>query len=245
MAKKKSKKKLTTNQALWEEEYRKLKNRVYYWKRKYHAIPELPEKPKRIYKKDIEELKNFVWRKIPEEKKQEWRKEYARRYEEKSPEVYEKKPKYSPPTEKDYLRNIDRSQNKPPKPNFEEDEDGYKETVVSREEIEIWIEKNIYNITYDRENDGAKELLENLVLEAADAYGDYEGYLNYLESRSQELTTLAEFIIKYHNKNSLEKQEEQPKIQQFATILNLGRPLTPSQSERLENDGWVSFDYND
>lgn len=241
-----AKKNPTPNQKAWDEEFRKLKNRVRDWKRKFHAIPDLPEKPKRITKKDIEKLKNFKWRKIGEELKRSWRKEYERQYEEKSPEVYEEKPSYSPPTEQDYYDNDDYYDNKTPDADYEEDEDGYQETVVSREEIEQWIEINIGTITVDRELDGVREQLEALVLEAADSYGNYEGYLNYLEENSGTLTNLAQKAMNgYKGKNDKIYQEDSGAVSEFATVLNLGRPLAQSQSERFTDEGWVSFDFND
>lgn len=246
-----AKKRLTENQQEWNKEYKNLKRRVKSWVKKFHAVVELPQKPERIYKKDIERLKQTTWKNISETEKKQARKEYEYRYENKIPEVYIPKPAYTPPTEQDYFNNPDYGEDydrewEEQHPSWDEpDEDGYTETVVSRDEIEAWIDANIYSISYERENEGVKEFLENLVLEAADAYGDYEGYLNYLEANADRLNKLAEKAVKYHKKGSPEKQEEQSAISEFATILNLGRPLTPSQAERLENEGWVSFDFND
>lgn len=246
-----AKKKLTPRQQEWETEYKKLQRRVRDWKRKFHAVPDLPVKPERITKKDIERLKQFKWKNISEAEKKQWRQEYEYRYENKMPEVYQPKPPYTPPTEEDFIKNISFEDLEHEKQfvddtYYEEpDEDGYAETVVSRDEIEAWVDRNIYSISSEHENEGVKEFLENLVLEAADNYGDYEGYLNHLEANADRLNKLAEKAVKYHKKNSPEKQEEQSAVNEFATILNLGRPLTQSQAERLENEGWVSFDFND
>lgn len=246
-----AKKKLTPRQQEWETEYKKLQRRVRDWKRKFHAVPNLPIKPERITKKDIERLKQFKWKNISEAEKKRWRQEYEYRYENKMPEVYQPKPSYIPPTEQDYFNNPDYGEDydrewEEQHPDWEEpDEDGYTEPAVSRDEIEAWIDRNIYSISSEHENEGVKEFLENLVLEAADNYGDYEGYLNHLEANADRLNKLAEKAVKYHKKNSPEKQEEQSTVNEFATILNLGRPLTQSQAERLENEGWVSFDFND
>jgi hypothetical protein len=46
-----AKKKLTPRQQEWQKEYEKLKRRVRDWKRKFHAVPDLPIKPERITKK--------------------------------------------------------------------------------------------------------------------------------------------------------------------------------------------------
>lgn len=245
-----AKKKLTPRQREWETEYKKLRRRVRDWKRKFHAVPDMPVKPERITKKDIERLKQFKWKNISEAEKKQWRKEYEYRYENKMPEVYQPKPPYTPPTEQEFLDNLSLDELEHEKqflePDSDEpDEDGYTETVVSRDEIEAWIDANIYSISSDRENEGVKELLENLVLEAADACGDYEGYLNHLEANADRLNKLAQKAVKYRRRGSPEKQEEQSAVSEFATILNLGRPLTTSQAERLENEGWVSYDFND
>lgn len=248
-----AKKKLTPNQKEWEKEFEKLKRRVGDWRRKFHAIADLPQKPERITKKDIDYLKQFKWRNIAEDIKKRWRKEYEYKYENKSPEVYQPKHLYIPPTEQEYYRGITLEELEHEKQFVDDtgydepDEDGYTEIVVSRDEIEEWIERNIDSITVDIEVDGMRERLENIVLEAADAYGDYSTYLEQLELHASELIHLAERAmvgyIDYQEKKV--KQQDQAALNQFATILNMGRPLSQAQSERLENEGWVSFDFND
>ena len=234
----------------WNTEMMRLLDRAGDWVRKFHAVADIPTKPDRATAKAIQQIKEMVWKKTDEPTKKQWRKEYEYRYENKMPEVYIPKLPYNPPTETDFINNNipEAPQSLPPslgELDDKPDEDGYTETVVSRDEIEAWIDANIYSISSERENEGAKELLEKITLEAADAYGDYEGYLNHLEANADRLNKLAEKAVKYHKKGSPEKQEEQSAIAEFATILNLGRPLTPSQAERLENEGWVSYDFND
>ena len=246
-----AKKRLTPRQQEWETEFKKLQRRVREWKRKFHAIPDLPQKPERVTKKDIERLKQFKWKNIEEAVKKRWRKEYEYQYENKMPEIYVPKPPYTPPTETDFYDNLDYGDDydrewEEQHPDWEEpDEDGYRETVVSRDEIEAWIDANINSISVDKEIPGMKERLGNLVLEAADAYGDYDEYLNYLEEHAAQLTASAEKAIKYKRKWESGYQEESTTVSEFATILNLGRPLSQHESERLENEGWVGFDFND
>lgn len=246
-----AKKKLTPNQKEWEKEFEKLKRRVGDWRRKFHAIADLPQKPERITKKDIDYLKQFKWKNVAEAIKKRWRKEYEYKYENKSPEVYKPKHLYTPPTEQDYYDNnapseTDNDNDFITGQDEEPDEDGYTETVVSQDEIEAWIERNISSITVDVELDGVREKLENIVLEAADAFGDYASYLDYLEQHASELTKLAESAIAgYIGYKGKVYQQDPSALNQFATILNTGRPLSQSQSERLENEGWVSFDFND
>lgn len=244
-----AKKRLTPRQKEWETEYKKLKRRVSDWKRKFHAVPDLPIKPERITKKDIERLKQFKWKNISESEKKQWRREYEYRYENKMPDVYQPKLPYTPPTEDDYYKNPDiipETRGDSPWEDEEPDEDGYTETVVSRDEIEAWIDANINTITVDRELDGIREQLNNLVLEAADAYGDYGEYLSYLESNADTLNKLAEKAMSgYRGKGGKIYQEDSSALSEFATVLNLNRPLSQSQSERLQDEGWVSFDFND
>lgn len=249
--KKKNKNKLTDNQKEWQKEFNNLKRRAGDWLRKFHVVVDLPQKPERIYKKDIEYLKQLTWRKISEATKKVWRREYEYKYENKSPDVYQPKHLYTPPTEQDY-NNPDYDEDydsewEEQHPSWDEpDEDGYTETVVSRDEIEAWIERNISSITVDVELDGAREKLENIVLEAADSYGEYSLYLGYLEQHASELTKLAESAIAgYIGYKGRVYQQDPFALNQFATILNMGRPLSQAQSERLENEGWVSYDFND
>lgn len=246
-----AKKRLTPRQQEWEIEFKKLQRRVREWKRKFHAVPDLPQKPERITKKEIERLKQFKWKNIEESVKKRWRKEYEYRYEQKDEEVYQPKLPYTPPTEQDFLNNISFDELEHEKqfiePDYEEpDEDGYTETVVSRDEIEAWIDANINTITVDRELDGVREQLNSLVLEAADSYGDYGDYLNYLEQNASRLNNLAQKAMSgYRGKGGKIYQEDSGALAEFATVLNLNRPLDQSQSERLENEGWVSYDFND
>lgn len=243
---------LTPRQKEWETEYKKLKRRVSDWKRKFHAIPDLPIKPERITKRDIERLKQFKWKNIPEAEKKQWRREYEYRYENKMPDVYQPKLPYNPPSEQDFYKNItqeelDYERQFVDDTWYEEpDEDGYTETVVSRDEIEQWINENINTIAVDRELDGVREQLSSLVLEAADAYGDYGKYLSYLEDNADTLNKLAEKAMSgYRGKGGKIYQEDSSALSEFATVLNMNRPLSQSQSERFENEGWISYDFND
>lgn len=247
-----AKKRLTPRQKEWETEYKKLKRRVSDWKRKFHAVPDLPIKPERITKKDIERLKQLKWKNISEAEKKQWRREYEYRYENKMPDVYQPKLPYNPPSEQDFYNEITPEQLEYEKQFVddtyweESDEDGYTETVVSRDEIEAWINENINTIAVDRELDGVREQLSALVLEAADAYGDYGEYLSYLEDNADTLNKLAEKAMSgYRGKGGKIYQEDSSALSEFATVLNGNRPLTQSQSERFENEGWISFDFND
>ena len=238
----------------YEEAYKRYENRIKSWTKKFHAVvKQIPKVKftKNISEKSIERLEKQKWSHYSERKKKEARKEYEIQYENRMPAVYKPKPVYTPPTEQDYFNNPDYGDDydrewEEQHPGWDEpDEDGYTETVDSRAEIMAWIDRNIYGITVERENEGAREQLERLVIEAADAYGDDNAYYIYLENNTARLNQLAEQVIKYHRKGSYGYQEETVALTEFATILNLGRPLSPHESERLENEGWVGFDFND
>ena len=234
----------------YEKAYENYQKRRIRWVEKFHAVvKEIPhvKYAKNITEKSIERLQKEVWPKISEKAKKKARKEYERLYEEGAEGIYFPKPPYKPPTEHEYMKipYQDILPKTAPPVNEEPDDDGYKEPVDSRAEIMAWIDRNIYSITVERENEGAKEKLERLVIEAADQYGDDAAYYKHLENNAARLNQLAEQVVKYHRKGSYGYQEELVALTEFATILNLGRPLSPHESERLENEGWVGFDFND
>lgn len=239
----------------YEEAYRRYENRIKSWTKKFHAVmKQIPKVKysKNITEKSIERLEKQKWGEFSQRKRKEGRKQYEILYENKAPSVYTPKPPYEPPSEQDFYNNItqeelDYERQFVDDSWYEEpDEDGYTETLVSRNEIEAWIDANINTISVDRELDGVREQLNNLVLESADAYGDYEEYLNYLEEHASQLNNLAQKAMSgYRGKNGKIYQEDSSALSEFATVLNLSRPLTQSQAERLENEGWVSFDFND
>jgi len=239
----------------YEEAYRRYENRIKSWTKKFHAVvKQIPKVKytKNISEKSIERLEKQKWTQYTERKKKEARKEYEIQYENRAPSVYTPKPVYTPPTETDFYENpdygedYDREWEEQHSEWEEPDEDGYTETVVSRDEIEAWIDANIDSITVDRELDGVREQLQSLVLEAADAYGDYGEYLNYLEQNASRLNNLAQKAMTgYRGKGGKIYQEDPGALSEFATVLNLNRPLDQSQAERLDEEGWVSFDFND
>lgn len=239
----------------YEEAYKRYENRIKSWTKKFHAVvKQIPKVKytKNISEKSIERLEKQKWTKYSERKKKEARKEYEIQYENRVPSVYTPKPTYTPPTEQDFYNNITPEELEHERQFIDDnwyeepDEDGYRETVVSRDEIEAWIDANINTITVDKELEGVREQLNNLVLEAADAYGDYEGYLSYLELNAATLIDLAtKAMYGYIDKKGKKHQNDPDALAHFATVLNLGRPLDVSQSERLQYEGWVSYDFND
>ena len=234
----------------YEKAYKRYQNRRISWVEKFHAVvKEIPhvKYAKNITEESIKRLERERWPKFSERKKKSAQKEYEQQYEEGKEGIYFPKPPYTPPTEEDWLKvpYEDILPRTAPPPDTEPDDDGYKDPVDSRAEIMAWIDRNIYSTTVERENEGAKEKLERLVIEAADQYGDDTAYYIHLENNAARLNQLAEQVIKYHRKGSYGYSEELVALTEFATILNLGRPLSPHESERLENEGWVGFDFND
>lgn len=210
------------------------------------------------------------WKNLADIEKKKAREEYEYKYEQKMPEIYKPEPPYVPPTEQEYYENPDYGEDydrewEEQHPEWdEEDEDGYTETVDSRAEIERWIEENINTITIDAysaqeigapiknasnvaELPGVRDTLYMLITNAADAYGDYIAYLSYLEQNADALHRYAtEAMMGYFNKKTQSIEILYPNAtQQFATILNLNRPLDQMQSDRLNDEGWVSFDFNE
>ncbi len=263
------KRRLTKNQKAWLEEYRKAQNRVDDWAEKFRAVYELPQKaPKSIKKEDIENLKNVNWRKFTEEQKQKAREQFEIYYEGEVPEVYKKQSKYVPPTEAEWIEGYDPLDDMVERSEMygdeKQDEEGYTPVVDSRAEIERWIDENINTITIDAytasvinapvrnlsnvsELPGVRDTLYMLVINAADAFGDYIAYYSYLEQNAESLHRYAtEAMMGYFNKKTQSLEILYPNAtQQFATILNLNRPLDKMQSDRLNDEGWVSYDFNE
>lgn len=241
-----AKKRLTPRQQEWETEYKKLKRRVSDWKHKFHAVPDLPTKPERITKKDIERLKQFKWKNIPEAMKKVWRKEYEYRYENKMPEVYQPKQQYTPPTEQDYFNNPDYGDDYDEE--WEEqhpdwaDEDGYTPTVDSRAELAEWINKVIYSVVESLpENEvltGVAERLEDYANQAfwqAEHYNAENNYLSYLQENAEKLHDLALKAIHGRESNGNTYYLEAGgamALPEFVTILNFNNPISPEESSQ-------------
>ena len=245
----------------YEEAYKRYENRIKSWTKKFHAVvKQIPKVKftKNISEKSIERLEKQKWSQYSERKKKEARKEYEIQYENRVPTVYKPKPTYTPPTEQDYFNNPDYGDDydrewEEQHPGWDEpDEDGYTETVDSRAEIEAWVRLYIDPIDLDLvgsnliEKDGRRDTIERLILEAADAYGDYTAYHSYLEEKAGVIVDLAtKALMSYKGYKGWIYDSFPEAMPELATVLNLGRPLTPSQSERLQEEGWVSYDFND
>lgn len=245
----------------YEEAYKRYENRIKSWTKKFHAVvKQIPKVKytKNISEKSIERLEKQKWSQYSERKKKEARKEYEIQYENRVPTVYKPKPSYTPPTEQDFYNNITLEELEHERQFVDDnwyeepDEDGYTETVDSRAEIEEWITRYIDPIDLDLigtnfvEKDGVRDTIERLILEAADAYGDYSAYYSYLEEKAGVIVDLAtKALMAYIGYKGWTYDSFPEAMPELATVLNLGRPLTKDQSERLQDEGWVSYDFND
>ena len=248
-----AKKKLTPRQQEWETEYKKLQRRVRDWKRKFHAVPDMPVKPERITKKDIERLKQFKWKNIDESMKKRWRQEYEYRYENKMPEIYQPKPPYNPPTEQDYYDNPDYGEDydrewEEQHPEWDEpDEDGYAETVDSEAELRTWIAEVVDSVVVTKspwgkpneiygERERIKQLVESAFNNAKNKFGGERKFLQYLQDNAQEFNELTlKAIHGYESKGQIVYIEQggEQALGNILTLLNFGNPISQWSEEEF------------
>ncbi len=239
MAVKKSR--LTKNQAEWEKQYNLLKRRISDWKRKFHAVfNELPIKPTRITKKDIERLKEITWKKLTPQQKESARREYTYRYDEEWEDVYEPKLPYTPPTEQDFYGNV------------ENDNDyidmGDEDAIDTEAELNQWITNligQILDVNVNYPTPGIEQTLRRIMYNSEDRMGKEEFY-NFLQENASQLHQLAERAISgYLRRGSSPTRQQEGAMVEFATILNMNRPLTQEQSETFTQEGYIDFDYSE
>ena len=216
---------LTKNQAEWNKQYELLKRRISDWKRKFRAYyTDLPTKPEKITNKDIERLKAIKWKKLTEKEKQRAKEEWQYRYDE-----GEVQP------EQDY------------------------EPIDSDEEIDIWIDEMIEEIVgvepdgYSSPDPTIETELRNLLESSRQRMGD-RPFKQFLEDHAQELQAEARNAksgspgrpnSKGYSSYTGRSQDQNESIARFATILNLGVPLSQEQSYTLQTEGYVQFDYGE
>lgn len=245
---KKPKKKLTPNQAAWEKEMKLLRERANYWEKKFRAaFTDFPAKPKKITKEAIERLRNIRWKNLTDEQKHQYRNVYDNMYDDGqiTPNVPSKP--YEPPTEDDWYNGRTDGP-------FEPDESWNDELdpVISEQEMDAWINERMFEILEDSRNSEVRYMLEHLMVDAQQRMGTAEFY-TYLQQPevTEKLNRAAQNATKYlRRRNSSDAtlgipQESLNSINEFATILNQGRPLTPEQSYTLTTEGYIDFDYSD
>ena len=219
MAKKKPK--LTPNQALWQREYNLLLRRIAKWQKQgmLYADP-IPQKPKHIHQKHIQELRDINLRRLGKSGKEEMRRNYQIREE---------------------LNRL---------PVDDIYDDGYVHTgspVQTEAEMDEWLEETFDAIVspslVEREREGAKDVLRGLLEDAKRELG-VKGMYEYFQEPTvvDQLNGAAEkYINSYKRKNGTDSGDAP--LSEFARVLNLGRPLTQEQNEELTMFGAVDFDY--
>ena len=235
MAKKK-KKHLTKNQALWEKEFKLLKNRARTWQSKHRMLFEdFPTKPKKISEKDIQALHNIRFKKFTEEQKESYRENYEDAYETgRIPDKRKDKKPYEPPTQDDFEQGNDT-------PEQEEWEETDNEPVHSDEEIRAFIE-DIINSILDCEGidypnyevrDVLWKLLDNLRWQLGDR--DFYEYMSNGDTVTQLHDAAYEGMSTSPTKG-VYANGAQKAINDFILILNRGKPLDQEQAENLS---WI------
>lgn len=248
-----AKKRLTRRQQEWKIEYALLKRRAQRWVEEFHAVADLPERPKRITKEAIEKLRNMRWPKIPESLKKQWREEYEKRYEEGQEGIYFPKPPYKPPTEGEWLKipYEDILPRTVPQQDTTPDEDGYNPNVDSEAELYDWIERVIQSVTVpttspwgtpnEIHGERAKiiQLIESAFNNAKNKFGEDLKFLEYLEENADEFNELTlKAIHGYESggENHYIEQGGEQAMGQILTLLNFGAPVSQwAEEEDMRN----------
>lgn len=234
---------------------KKLKRRAGEWVKKFHAVIELPNRPERITKKDIERIKQIKWKNLAEAEKKQMRREYEYRYENKMPDIYVPKPPYHPNTEKEFYDNPDYGTDydnewEEQHPDWDsDDEDGYEDVVDSRALIEQWINDVIGTVTLDHEIPGVRDQVMSLIEDAARANDYSMDFYNYLEENADTINSLAEKAMHGYKKRNGETVHEENggenALPALMTVLNYGKPLDMYQSAEYTETGHITFDTTD
>lgn len=221
----------------YEEEYKRLENRVKTWKKKYKILyTDMPKKVENPNIKSVEKLRKIRYNTLTEKQIKKYKEAYEEAYEEGLiPDPYKSKNPYTPNTEDTFNKGLDT-------PIEEEWEDTETEPVKSREEIDAFIDETIENILdvtgIDRPNETVRDIFYNLLDSLRRSLGDTAFY-EYLSDPAvvEELTKAAQTgMATSPPKNSSDavRQEAQDAITNFAYVLNRHRPLDSYQSKDLE-----------
>ena len=218
----KRKPKLTPNQFEYQKQLKNLQRRIKSWQRKgYEFDVNIPSKPERITKKDIQKLKNIQFKRFSKEEKQ------LARY--RHEELEERNQTYYDDSDLGY-----------------ETTDAPVDTI---QEMDAWLEElfnSILNPTIiEEEREDAKDTLLNL-LETTKRELGVKNFYNYLQQKDvvDKLNTYASDYINSYVKHDGTDTGAIP-LQKFAETLNLGRPLTLEQNESLTMYGTINLDYTD
>lgn len=251
----KQKPKQTPLQKEYEHELSLLKRRAKTWEKTHKIlIDDFPKTPKKVTRKQIEQLKNTRISNFTEKQLQKYRENYETAYENRELSIPEEgREPYTPPTENDFYYNTD---------DYDDYwwEDTPNEPVQSQAEIEAFIDETIENIlntsNIARPNEAIRAILRTLLDNLRASIGD-KAYYEFLSDSStvEELTEAAQTGMATSptkTSNGSEKQQAQDAISKFTYTLNRHSPLDSYQAEQLseviETEGYyggVSFEFED
>ena len=212
---------MTKNQAEYKKQLNLLKRRVKRWKRDYGITVKIPELTgSRITKKDISKLTELKLKKVKQD-------------------IINNLPKYEPPTENDFYNN-----------NTEDISIYFDDTPANTaDELDAYIDAytdSIFNILSDRKNSDVENVMRNLINDLRNAIG-YLAFYNFLleEDTINTLHNIAYDGITTSPARDGRNPVGENAIFQFATVLNMNRPLTDEQSFTLQEHGAVDFYYDE
>lgn len=234
-----------SNKWIYFDEVRKLRNRIKQWERKYHiSFEDIPNMPQTVRKQDIERIKQIKYKNLSEAEIKRAKFNYQWKYEQSElPSQYKPKQEYTPPSEQDFYDDSYDDY-------FEEPEPIGNEPANSSREMDAWLDM-LFNEILDYNDEGrnseARDILQGLLNDARNRLGSQALY-EYLEDGDN--------VSRLHNHavNALSGSPDKAgnltghqwhEIEQFAQILNLGRPLSQGQAEVLQQEGFVDFDFSD
>jgi hypothetical protein len=248
------KSKLTPLQMEYQKEIKLLKRRTKQWQKSHRILyTDIPEMPKRVTKQSIEKIKQVRFKNLTEKQIKSAQKAYNIAYDRgELPETRKPKKEYKPPTENDFLNDNDYDYSEDRyEDEFEESYSTDNEPADTIEEIEGYIEQILEGVFdysgTDRINADVDSILRQLVDNARARMGDREFY-EFLSS-GDTVSELNRHAVNAVSGSPTGKNPNIPdsnfEIAQFATILNMNRPLSVEQSESLSFEGSINFDYSD
>ena len=216
------------------------------WIKKYHFLADIPEIPKSPTAKDVKRLEKMRLKNMTEKQFKEMEKRFDIAYEEGSSEVFvQPKNRFiSAYTEAEYNQSVTayEEQNYTFETEPEESDDAVLadlhyllDGLIEHGKESSWISD--HSELTDRESI-IRSIFENSIARI----GSLKSFLRYLESPSTHSALIRVVDAVFSESKEWKRNAA---INEFATILNLGRPLDIEQSYELESEGTIGFDYSD
>ena len=236
----KKKKHYSPQRIEYEKEYQRLLNRIRYWEKVHRMSYKAPKKATKNYEKATERIKQIRWTNLTKKDKEKAQRNFDIAYEQGKIDIPQlEKPDFTPHTESEFLSGDDGIDN-----DFWDDLP--TEPVNSKEEIDAFIEEKIEeildtsNLKYYSENMKGifRSLLDNLRTYLGEE--DFYNYLSNPETLSK-LTEAAQGGMAFYKPDDSRRGmagESYNAVLDFARILNNNVPLTPQQSEGLDEIIW-------